>query len=144
MFTSFGAFVAQRLAVGAVDALERRLIWSGIGAVLMLAAMIFGLVAAYILLARQMDPFAAAGILAIACATLGALGFYMPKVIDAAEEALEEDQQKDPVTAIAETVEEEVEAAADYFGPVQVAVSGFMLGYSAARQLKSSAAQSAN
>jgi predicted membrane-bound spermidine synthase len=134
MFGNLVAFAAQRVAGRAVDAMERRLVWGGFGAVLSLAALVFLLVAGFVYLQREFGTLSTAAIMAGSCALLGLLGFSMPSVLNWLERQAERD--KDPVSRIADEVDEEAHAAVDYLGPIQVAVSAFMLGLSAARGLR--------
>jgi hypothetical protein len=128
------AFAAERVAGRAVDAMERRLVWGGLGAVLSLAALVFLLVAGFVFLQREIGTLPTATALAAICAILGLIGFAMPSFLGWLEQQAE--REKDPVTQIADEVDKEAHAAVDYLGPLQVAVSAFMLGLSAARGIR--------
>ena len=130
------AFAFSRVAHRTFDTIERRVVWSTIGALLAVATLVFALTFAFWLLQAQLGGVAAAAILAGACAILAGLAFAMPTVIDRIEERAEDD--KSAVESMAETVDEEANAAVDYLGPLQVVISAFMLGLTSGRQLRKS------
>jgi hypothetical protein len=134
MLGRVGAYVMRRVAGRAVDAVERRVVWTGLGGVLLLAALVFGLASLFVWLQDELGSQSAALIVAAACAVSGLVLFQIPSLLDSLDRIPGEN--RDPVEEVVETVDEEAKAAVDYLGPLQVAASAFMLGYAAARQIK--------
>jgi hypothetical protein len=134
MFGSVGEYVVRRVTGHAVNAVERQVVWGGLGGVLLVSALVFGLVSLFIWLQAEFGAQPAALIVAAICTVSGLLVFQVPSLLDRLERVHDED--KDPLENVVDTVDEETKAAVDYLGPLQVAASAFMLGYAAARQLK--------
>jgi predicted membrane-bound spermidine synthase len=134
MLGRVGAYVVGRVAGRAADAVERQVVWGGLGGVLLLAALVFGLLFLFIWLQAEFGPQSAALIVAAICAVGGLIFMQIPSFLDSLERSQEEN--KDSVEEVVETVDEEAKAAVDYLGPLQVTASAFMLGYAAARQFK--------
>lgn len=126
----FLAGAAQLLTGDVVESVERRLIWTALAAVLLVAGLVFVLTAAYVGLSSSIGSVYAALILAFACVAAGILGLYMPTVVEEVEDVMEEDQ------SVAEQVDEKAHEAVDLMGPLQVATSAFMLGMTAGRKVR--------
>lgn len=138
------AFVAGRFASRAIDAVERRVVWSAIGGLLFAAACVFGLMFAFWVLQSEIGAQKAAGILAAGCLVLAIIGFWMPSILNWAERQAESTEDESTTTAeeAGEAVDEAAHAAVDYLGSLQVVASAFMVGLSAGRSMRGDSASS--
>lgn len=135
MFGRLASYIVQRVASHAVDSIERQVVWGGVSGVLLLAALVFALAFIFMLLAQSIGAQYASLLIAGGCAVVGVIALQMPTIIDWAEKR--EVGQESETEQLVEAVEEEAHAAVDYLGPLQLAASAFMLGYSAAHRIKS-------
>lgn len=137
------AFIASRFASRAIDAVERRLVWSAIGGLLFAAACVFGLMFAFWVLQSEIGAQKAAGILAAGCLVLAIIGFWMPSILNWAERQAESTEDESTTAEEAsEAVDEAAHAAVDYLGSLQVVASAFMVGLSAGRSMRGDSASS--
>lgn len=125
-------FLGARMAARTVNAVERKIVWGAAGAILVTTALVFLLIAVYQFLLPKIGAVASAGILGVACAGLGALAFFAPKILAWIEEQGRREDELDPMKAI----DEEAHAAVDQFGPFKVGMTAFMLGLSAGRTVR--------
>ncbi len=130
------SYAATRAAGEAVDGLARRAIWTGLAAVLMVFAFGIALTVAYWSLAPEFGSTQTAVAMALACLAAGFAALAVPTIIERAKKAETAAATNNPVTQTVAAVKEETEAAADYFGAVQVVASAFMFGLGTARQLR--------
>ena len=126
-FTLLGA----RLAARTVNAVERKIVWGGTGAILVTTALIFVLIAAYEYLLPEIGPVGSAGLLAAVCGVLGVLAFFVPKMLEWLEKQ-GRGSEVDPMKVI----DKEAHAAVDQFGPFRVGMTAFMLGLSVGRGVR--------
>jgi uncharacterized membrane protein YfcA len=140
MMGRLAMYVANRATGGAVDGLTRRATWGAAGAAFCICASIFALVAIYWFLSDQFGPIMAASIVAIASLFVGVVCLFAPSVIEWSEKKAVEQASagKSTLTATVETVNKETAAAVDYFGPLQVIASAFLVGMRTGQQLKRS------
>lgn len=131
MIGNLVSFVGARVAKRTVDSLERTVVWSAVGAVFCIIAIVFLMLAAYQYMSPSLGGALSAGLLALLTAVIGALAFYAPKILDWLER-----QVSEPADSMG-MVQEEAHAAVDHFGPFQVGLSAFMLGVTAGRTVKS-------
>lgn len=131
-------FGAARLAGRAVDSMERRIVWGGLSGFLMLAALTFGLIAGFIYLQSHYGTMQAALALMLACAVAGLLVSFVPAIITKLENRARANAQANTTAAerLSETVDEQAHEAVDFLGPMQVAISAFMLGLNAGRGVR--------
>lgn len=134
MLGRMGAYILTRAAGKAVDTVERHVIWGGIGGLLLTAAFVFLMTASFVWLQNEIGRQAAALALAGACVVLGLISFKIPALMEWSQRQTA--QHQSPVEEVKEAVEEEAQAAVDVLGPMRVAASAFLLGFGAARQLK--------
>jgi len=123
-------FLGARVAKRAVSTLERTVVWSAVGAVFCIMALVFLVLAAYQYMAPSLGGPLSAGLLGVFAAALGVLAFFAPKIMDWLER-----QVSEPATPVT-MIEEEAHAAVDHFGPFQVSLSAFMLGVTAGRTVR--------
>jgi hypothetical protein len=124
-------FLGARMAQRTVDAVERKIVWGGTGAVLVTTALVFLLIAAYQYLLPNIGAVASAGLLGLICGALGILAFFAPKMLSWLEKQSGQ-EEIDPMKAI----HQEAHAAVDQFGPYKVGLTAFMLGLSAGRGVR--------
>lgn len=135
MVGEFFKYAVNRAVGGAVDSAARRASWLVAAAFLLIVGSIFGLIVLFWSLDRHLTPIAAGLLISAGCIALGLLCLTMPRFLDWLEtEAAPPDG--DPVTETAAAVQEEMEEAVDYFGPVRVVGSALLLGVSIARTMK--------
>ena len=130
------SYAATRAAGEAVDGLARRAIWTGLAAVLMVFAFGIALAVTYWSLSPRFGATETAIAMALSCLAAGFIALAVPSMIDRAKKAETAAAATNPVTQTVAAVKEETEAAADYFGAVQVVASAFMFGLGTARQLR--------
>ena len=132
-------YAANRATHGAVGNVARQASWGGVAIFLLLAGATFSLVVAFLLLDGRYGAESAGVMIAVGCFVAAIVCLSMPKLLD----WLETKPKPTATEAIAGTgaaVHEEMVQAVDYFGAVRVVASAFLLGLSAARQLKQRAA----
>jgi uncharacterized membrane protein (DUF485 family) len=127
-------YMANRASGGAVDSVARKASWIGFAVFLLLAGCIFGLVAAFWWLTTTLSPITAGIIVAAGCFALGFICMIMPKFLERLEKRAA--KPAEPVADTVNAVKEEVSEAVDYFGPLRVVASAFMLGLGLARTVK--------
>lgn len=125
------AFLGTRVAKRTVDAVERKVVWGGTGAILSTVALVFVLIAAYQYLLPLIGPVTGAVLIAATCAALGVLAFFTPNILSWLEKQ-GGSQEIDAVGAI----KEEAHAAVDQFGPLKVGLTAFLFGLSAGRTVR--------
>ena len=130
MGTAVG-YLGKRMAQRTVNAVERKVVWGGTGAVLATIAVVFVLIAAYESLLPVLGPVGGAAALAAVCAVLGALAFFTPQILNWLERTFREQEPK-PM----EVIHQEAHAAVDQFGPLRVGITAFMFGLTAGRTLR--------
>ena len=133
MLGSALTYTASRLASRAVDSVERKIVWSGISAILMIAALVFVLTATFLYLQTQFGTLNASLLLAGTCCALGVVFFWMPSILDNIEKYADDETTAEK---LGDAIDQEAEEAVDTFGALQVGVSAFMLGLNAARSIK--------
>lgn len=136
MFGKLLSLAASRIAARTIDSVERKIVWSVIGGIFFVAGFIFVLIFAFYGLKGYIGSLPAAGVLALACAAVGIIGFWMPPVLNWIERQASDADDKSSVAEFAETVEEETQTAVDVLGPAQVVASAFMAGLTAGRSVR--------
>jgi uncharacterized membrane protein YedE/YeeE len=131
-------YLANRAASGAAGSVSRWASWGAAAALFLASALVFALVALYWWLETQYGPIRAAGIVASGAAMAGVICLSAPAIMDAMERrAMAREREKvGPVGVTVEAVNKETEAAIDYFGPLQVLASAFLVGLSTGRKLR--------
>lgn len=130
-------YAANRATHGAVDNVTRKASWGGFAVFLLLVGTIFSLIVTFWMLSERYDAPVAGAIIAAGCFVVGFLCLLMPQYLDWLE--AKSKAKTTPLTPAQETVSavrEEVAEAVDYFGPIRVVGSAFMLGLGIARSMK--------
>jgi ABC-type transport system involved in cytochrome bd biosynthesis fused ATPase/permease subunit len=138
MIGDFLTYAATRATNGAVENVSRRAGWYAAGASVLLCGLFFVVLAAFWTLEPSYGAVQTAGIIAGICMILALLCFVVPSVVQAQQHrrAVEKARAVDPVTETIEAVNVETAEAVDYFGPMKVVLTAFMLGMGAAKQLR--------
>lgn len=131
MITNVVGYLGTRVAKRAVDSLERKIVWGATGAVLCTVALVFLMMAAYLYLSPWLGPVWSAGLLALVSAVLGVTAFFAPSILSWLETQAHPEENR-----AMGAIDEEAHAAVDYFGPLQVGLSAFMLGLNAGRSVR--------
>jgi hypothetical protein len=138
MISEVVAYAASRATSGAVENISRRAGWFALGGVVLLFGMFFAVLAAFWIIEPYYGMVQSAALVASACLVLGLLCFVIPGMVQAIQ--LRRAKQKiadgPPVNETLEAVNVEAAEAVDYFGPLRVMATAFMLGMSAAKQLR--------
>lgn len=138
MIGDFLAYAATRATSGAVENVSRRAGWYAAGTSVLLCGLFFGVLAAFWTLEPSYGPVLTSGIIAGACLIIALLCFVVPSIVQAAQRRriVEKAKVTDPVAETIEAVNVETAEAVDYFGPMKVVLTAFMLGMGAAKQLR--------
>ncbi len=135
------AYAANRATSGAVESISRRAVWFVAGGLVLLLGCFFAVLAAFWSLEPVYGPIQSAGVIAASCLAIALLCFAVPAVVQYQEKRRARLAAKtaDPVADTINAVNVETAEAVDYFGPLQVMSSAFMLGLGLARQIKGTA-----
>jgi hypothetical protein len=138
MIGDFLAYAATRATSGAVENVSRRAGWYAAGTSVLLCGLFFVVLAAFWTLEPTYGAVQTAGIIAGACLFLALLCFVVPSLVQAAQHrrVIEKAKVADPVAQTIDAVNVETAEAVDYFGPMKVILTAFMLGMGAAKQLR--------
>lgn len=134
MLNNLILYAANRATQGAVDTVARKASWAGFAVFMLLAGTVFSLVVAFWMLNVRYDAATAGLIVAAGCFLLALVCLTMPRLLDWID-AKAAKPASDAV-AVTNAVKEEAAQAVDYFGPIRVVGSAFMLGMGAARTIK--------
>jgi phosphoglycerol transferase MdoB-like AlkP superfamily enzyme len=127
-------YAANRATQGAVDNVARKASWGGFAVFLLLVGTIFSLIVAFWVLNDRYDAPVAGAIIAGGCFVVGLLCLLMPRFLEWLGSKAKTTSA--PVHETVSAVQEEVAEAVDYFGPIRVVGSAFMLGLGIARSFK--------
>ncbi len=135
------AYAANRATSGAVESISKRAVWFVAGGLVLLLGCFFAVLAAFWTLEPIYGPIQSAGFIAASCLILALVCFVIPAVSQYFQRRRARIAAKtaNPVTETIKAVTEEANEAVDYFGPLQVMASAFMLGMGLARQIKGTA-----
>ena len=127
-------YAANRATHGAVENVTRKASWGGLAIFLLLAGTVFGLLVAFWMLEVRFGAPMAGAIIAVGCFVVGFICLSVPAILDWSE-------RKPPVQPLSASetvaaVKEEVAGAVDYFGPIRVLGTAFMLGFGMAKRIK--------
>jgi hypothetical protein len=137
MLSSLFSFAASRVAGDAVDGIARRAVWGGIAALLLLTGFFFALLITFWVFEPQYGAVRVAAAIVAGCVVGGGIALAVPAVVEwRKRRTITTARSADPMVQTVSAVNEETEAAVDYFGAIQVVASAFMLGLGAARQLR--------
>jgi ABC-type uncharacterized transport system permease subunit len=127
-------YAANRATHGAVENVARKASWGGFAVFMLLVGTIFSLIVAFWWLDSRYNAIVAGAIIAVGCFIVGTLCLLMPGILDRLEARAK--KPADPVVDTVNAVKVEVTEAVDYFGPIRVVASAFMLGLGIARSVK--------
>jgi hypothetical protein len=127
-------YAANRAAHGAVDNVARKVSWGGFAVFMLLAGTVFSLIVMFWVLNVRYDAATAGAIVATGCFVIALACLSMPQLLDWRDAKAVNPGGEAAAAAVA--VKEEVDQAVDYFGPVRVIGSAFMLGLGVARKIK--------
>ncbi len=127
-------YAANRATQGAVDSITRKASWGGFAVFSMLVGIIFGLIVVFWALEPRYGAIASGLFIAIGCFGVGIISMMIPQFLDWLEKKAKS-AAAEPESTVA-AVKDEVAEAVDYFGPLRVMGSAFMLGLGIARSLK--------
>lgn len=129
-------YAASRATSSAVDSVTRKITWTAIAAVFLLAAFIVALMLAYTMIAAEYGAVIGFTVIAGGCLGIGLVSLVMPTLIERIENFRRE--RKSALATTADVVDEEAREAVDHFGALQVIGSAFLFGLGAARRIKKS------
>ncbi len=128
-------YAANRATHGVVENVTRKASWGGLAVIMLLIGVIFGVLMAFWLLEASYGAPAAGGIIAAVCIIIGVGCLMMPKFLEWSER--QPPSTESTSAEVVSAVKEEMSDVVDYFGPVKVLGTAFMLGFSVAKRIKS-------
>ena len=138
MLGNVALFFANRAAGGAVGSIARWASWGAVAALFGTCAVVFALVALFWSIEPLYGAINAAALLAAGLFVLGLACVAAPALLDMMEKraATRAATQTGPIATTVQAVNAETAAAVDYFGPIQVVASAFLVGMRTAHQFK--------
>lgn len=138
MIGRLALFVANRATGGAIEGLTRRAVWGVVGLAFCVAASIFGLMTLYWALENEFGSINAAGVIAAGSLAIGLICLAAPAILEWSERkaAANANSGTNALASSVEAVHQESVAAVDYFGPLQVVASAFLVGMRTGQQLR--------
>lgn len=138
MLGNAALFFANRAAGGAVDQVARWASWMAVATLLCVCAFVFALTAVFWTLEPMYGAINSAALIAAVLFGLGLCCLAGPSVLDALNRRAAERAaaKAGPVATTVEAVNQETAAAVDYFGPLQVVASAFLVGLRTGRQFR--------
>jgi hypothetical protein len=127
-------YAANRATHGVVEDVTRKAAWGGLAAVMLLVGLIFSVLMIFWWLEKNYGATAAGGIIAGVSIIAGLIFLMMPSMI---ERAKHKETALTPSEEMVTAVQEEMSEAVDYFGPIRVVGTAFVLGFGIARRIKS-------
>ena len=143
MLGNVALYLANRATGGAVGGVARWAAWGAFAAFFAALALVFGVVAAFCALEPRFGAVVAAAIVAAGCFAAALLLLLIPFIQDVLERRRAEAVKATdgPVATAVSSVKSETQAAVDYFGPLQIVASAFLVGMRTGRQLKAARAR---
>ena len=127
-------YAVHRALGGAIETAMRKAFWIGIAIFLIIVGAVFSLIVAFWLLYTHLGVTVAASAIAIGGFVLGLACLMVPRL---SERTDTESKEADLVAETIASVRDEASAAVDYFGPIRVLGSAFLLGLSIAKKFRS-------
>jgi hypothetical protein len=127
-------YAANRATHGVVEDVTRKAAWGVLALVMLSVGLIFSILMIFWWLEEHFGATAAGGIMAGVSIIAGVIFLMMPKIIERAEHT---ESTLTPSEEVVSAVKEEMSEAVDYFGPIRVVGTAFVLGFSIARRIKS-------
>ena len=140
MLSNVAMFVANRATHGAVDSITRWASWGAVAVLFCICASVFGVIALFLVLLPVYGAVMAACLIAAGSLVLGLVCLSVPPLLDLHERRAAERKRAEAgsVASTVEAVNVETGAAVDYFGPLQVVASAFLVGMKTGQQLRGS------
>lgn len=138
MISEVVAYAASRATNGAVESISRRAAWLAAGSVVLLFGLIFVVLAAFWTIEPVYGPVPTAMLIATACLVVAMTCFVLPSALQflQRQRAIAKSKETNPVTETFDAVNVEAAEAVDYFGPLKVMATAFMLGFGAAKEFR--------
>jgi hypothetical protein len=138
MISEVVAYAASRATNGAVENISRRAAWLAAGSIVLLFGLFFVVLAAFWTIEPIYGPVQTAALIATVCLVVALLCFVVPSALQflQRQRVIAKSKETDPMTETIDAVNVEAAEAVDYFGPLKVMASAFMLGFGAAKQLR--------
>ena len=138
MLGNIALYLANRAAGGAVGSLTRWASWGAVAALLGTSAFVFALIALFWFIAPLYGGINAAALIAAGLFLLALACIATPTILDILEQqaAKRAAAQNGPIVTTVQAVSQETAAAVDYFGPLQVVASAFIVGMRTAHQFR--------
>jgi hypothetical protein len=134
MFGEFLRYTASRATEGVSQALLRNVLWLGAAGLLFLAGAIFLTIMLYSSVTQYFDPATASAILAGIFILAGSILLSIKHLADKKE--VTEERKAITAGGPMAAAQHDVKEVVDYFGPMRVVASGFMLGLGLGRRLR--------
>lgn len=138
MISELLGYAASRATNGAVENISRRAAWLAAGSIVLLFGLIFVVLAAFWTIEPIYGPVQTAMLIATACLVVAMLCFVLPSALQflQRQRAIAKSKETNPVTETIDAVNVEAAEAVDYFGPLKVMATAFMLGFGAAKEFR--------
>ena len=138
MISELVAYAASRATNGAVENISRRAAWLAAGSIVLLFGLIFVVLAAFWTIEPIYGPVQTSMLIATACLVVAMLCFVLPSAFQFLQRQREiaKFKETNPVTETIDAVNVEAAEAVDYFGPLKVMATAFMLGFGAAKEFR--------
>ncbi len=138
MISEVVAYAASRATNGAVENISRRAAWLAAGSIVLLFGLIFVVLAAFWTIEPIYGPVQTAMLIATACLVVAMVCFVLPSALQflQRQRAIAKSKETNPVTETIDAVNVEAAEAIDYFGPLKVMATAFMLGFGAAKEFR--------
>ena len=138
MISELVGYAASRATNGAVENISRRAAWLAAGSIVLLFGLIFVVLAAFWTIEPIYGPVQTAILIASACLVVAMICFVLPSALQflQRQRAIAKSKETNPVTETIDAVNVEAAEAIDYFGPLKVMATAFMLGFGAAKEFR--------
>ena len=138
MLGNVALYIANRAASGAVGSVARWASWGAVAVFFAAIALIFAVCALFWGLQPRLGAVQAASLVAAGCFAVALALIAIPAIQDAMDRRAEavEREKAGALAATVTAVNKETEAAVDYFGPLQVVASAFLVGMRTGRQFR--------
>lgn len=138
MLGKLALYAANRAAGGAVESMTRWASWGAVAALFGLCAFVFAVIALYTKISLLYGDINAATMIAGGALVVALLCVAAPQLLDYLErkDAERARAKEGVITSTVNAASQETAAAVDYFGPLQVVVSAFLVGMRTGHQVR--------
>ena len=134
MFPEILRYTASRATQGVGATIIRKVVWIALAGSLFFACSVFLLMTAYVYLQQYWERPLASLFLAGVCLAAGLIVLAVRQLLDARE--LRRQRRAIASMTPLEAAKSDVKDVVDYFGPLRVVASGFMLGLGLGRRIR--------